>query len=176
MAVPLFSIKSDQQITGLVRDGIDTMIQELGKPCKIVMEGVAAACPNCVYDGGLQKSSGAYNGTGPKPFSRPPCPVCKGSGVDPTTAEETAIRTFGIRRDVKPNEVVVPPSATVPTTIARIKGFVEDIPLLLRMKYIILDYENAAYMGERYAKLSDPSPSGNLVAGRWFIMHLRKIQ
>ena len=176
MAVPLFSIKNDKQITGLVQDGIDTMIQELGKPCKIVMAGAGGPCPNCVYDGGLQKSSGAYNGTGPKPFARPPCPVCRGTGEDPAKAEEYAIRTFGIRRDLKPNEIILPPSVTRPVAIARIKGFVEDIPLLARMKYIVLDHENADYMAERYEKLSEPSPSGNLVPGRWFIMFLRRLQ
>jgi hypothetical protein len=176
MPVPLFKISSDPTISALVQDGIDTMILELGKDCKIVVEGDKAQCPNCLFDSSAEKSAGVYNGTGPRTFTRPPCPICGGTGYDPTTSEAVIIKKFSIRRNVRPSEVLVPGQITKAITIARIKGYVTDIPSLANMKYIILDYLNEKYTTERYVKLTDPSPTGNLVAGRYFIMYLQKVQ
>lgn len=176
MAVPLFQITSDTEITGLVRDGIDTMIEELGRPCKIYIEGIKQQCPNCNFDQIQGRSSGIYNGTGPKPFSSPPCPVCKGTGYDPTTNYQTVIKTFSIKRNLKQQELVAAGITDIPQDVIRIKGYVSDVPPLLQMKYMIIDYLNTDFIEEKCVKLSNPSPTGSIVPGRYFIMYLKRQQ
>lgn len=38
-------------------------------------------CNNCLWDIEAQRSTGVYNGTGPKPFTNGKCPVCKNTGI-----------------------------------------------------------------------------------------------
>lgn len=172
MAVPLFTI--DPATKQLIMDGFDTMIVVLGKDCKLILDGDKSPCPNCYFDAVSMRSSGVYNGTGPRSFGEPPCPVCRGTGYDPNTLIREEIIKFSIRRNLKPSQVYPPGTLTRPVTLARIKGFATDLPIVLQAKYIILDYVNAKYMNERYKPISEPSLTGNIVDSRYFIRYLER--
>lgn len=171
MPVPLFNF--DDSIRQLYTDGIDTLIFYIGRPCKLIFDGVRGPCPNCVVDPAANRSTGIYNGTGEYPFTIPPCPVCRGSGVDPATLERAEVRTFLIERNIKPN-AVYPANLTRPGGIARIKGHIDDLPLVIQCKSIVLDYQNAEYLSDRYVKLDEPTPQGSIVAGKYFQAHLQR--
>lgn len=53
---------------------------EIGKVVTLVSKAVQAFCNNCVWDPAGKRSSGNYNGTGPRSFTNGKCPVCKGTG------------------------------------------------------------------------------------------------
>jgi hypothetical protein len=171
MAVPIFQL---EDIKPTYQDAIDSVYIVLGKPCLIVCDGAKSECPNCYFDPSAGRSSGIYNGTGPAPFSNGLCPVCKGSGYDPATEEIRVEKSFSIQRTVKPSQLPIGLQFTKPATVVRIKGFVADLPPLLAMRYVLLDYKNETAMKERYVKLSDPEYSGNIVSGRYFKMFLQR--
>lgn len=174
MAVPLFRI--DTATKQLISDGFDTMIQVLGKECKLILDGEKTQCPNCFFDSAAMRSADRYNGEGPRPFTKPPCPVCQGTGYDPTTLVREELLTLSIRRNLKPNHVYTPGTLTRPVTLARIKGFATDLPLVLQARFFILDHANAIYMNERYKPISEPSLTGNIVNSRYFIRYLERVE
>lgn len=175
MSVPLFPF--DDDIRQLYQDGIDTILFYLGRPCQFVLPGEQSQCPDCVFDAAAQRSSGLYNGTGPRPFARPPCPVCRGTGLDPATSEVVEVGTLGINRTVKPNKVLPPGLLTTPANIVAVKGLVTQIPMLQAAKHIILDFQNALYTSEKYVLLdgTQPTISGSIVAGRYFKAFLKQV-
>lgn len=175
MGVPLFPF--DDSIRQLYQDGIDTIIFYLGRPCLFLIPGEPTPCPNCRFDAAAGASSGAYNGTGSHPFSRPPCPVCRGTGLDPAISERIETGTLSIDRDLRPDKVLPPGVLTVPATIARVKGIVDVLPLVQASRHIILDYQNARYSQEKYVLLEGTSPqlTGSIVAGRYFTAFLKKV-
>lgn len=178
MTVPLFNINST--VRQLYQDGVDTLLAAppvgLGRPCRIVLDGARTPCPNCKFDAQAGRSADLYNGSGPIRFTRPPCPVCGGTGYDPATLTRTEERVFLIKRNVKPSAVLPPGTLTRPRSIARIKGFATDMPLVIQMKYIVLDYANAVYSDERYVRLDEPTNQGSIVPGRYFTAHLQRFE
>jgi hypothetical protein len=169
---PIFTL--DDATLSLIASGFDTMIDVLGKPCKLVLDGDRLPCPNCVFDSAAERSSGLYNGTGPRAFASPPCPVCKGTGYDPATAERVEVRTFSIKRNVRPSAVYPPGTLQRPATLARIKGYATDLPLVLQARHVVLDFANAKYLNERYVKVSEPTLEGQIVDSRYFTCYLRR--
>lgn len=174
MAVPIFQL---EDIKPTYQDAIDSVYIVLGKPCLIVCDGPKLPCPNCYFDPSAGRSTGVYNGTGPVAFEGL-CPVCRGSGYDPATREIEVVKSFSIQRNLKNSQIPIQlqPLLTRPGTAARIKGFVKDVQPLLAMRYIVLDYQNQTAMQERYAKLSEPEYSGNIVSGRYFKMFLQRVE
>jgi len=89
---------------GLIRiyqDGIDSIIDQLGKKVVLVMPQKEELCPNCWYDGRMKRSSGRYKANNPnpigplnKPFQNGQiCPVCQGRGkIDDGTKKQIEIK------------------------------------------------------------------------------------
>ena len=172
MPVPL--VQLDGPTLQLIADAFDTLIELFGRECKLILDGVPQPCPNCTFDRYAGRSTGQYNGSGPMPFDRPPCPVCQGTGSDPATTETTVLRKFTIQRDLDPNTIYPAGAMTRPVTLAKIKGYASDLPLIEQAKYIILDHANATYLNEKYVFASEPSRRGNIVQGRYFICYLER--
>lgn len=176
MGVPLFPF--DDSIRQLYQDGIDTIIFYLGRPCRFVMPGPRAQCPNCLFDPVAMRSSGVYNGSGPRPFNRPPCPVCNRSGYDPATEDVARVATLSIDRTIVPNRVFPPGFVTTPGAIVKVKGTVDLIPYVQTCRHAILDFENAKYSVEKYILLAGTKPklSGSIVAGRYFTAFMQQVE
>jgi hypothetical protein len=172
MPVPLVNL--DAPTLQLIADAFDTLIELFGRECQVILDGVQQPCPNCTFDSYAGRSAGHYNGQGPMAFTRPPCPVCQGTGYDPTTAETVVVRKFTIQRDLNPNTIYPAGAMTRPVTMAKIKGYATDFPLIEQAKYIILDYANATYLNEKYIFSSEPSRRGNIVKGRYFVCYLER--
>lgn len=155
-------------IRRLSSNAIDTMIAELGKDCLLVFDSGEAQCPNCIYDSARKASSGTYNGTGPKPFSRPPCPVCHGAGTvvpEPTTR----VVRFLIDWQPKPWQFVDTTAIKVPQGMVQTKGYVEEMDSVLQAKYMVVDYQHATFINNRFRLWGEPLPQGNIVSNRYFL-------
>lgn len=166
------------QIRAVFQSGIDSIINQLGRPCKLYLDGKKSPCPNCYFDAVAGRSTGVYNGTGPRPFTRPPCPVCKGTGYDPATAVVEEVRTFTVQRNVKPASVLPLDTIVTPNSLALIKGYAADLPVVLAAHYVVLDYTNAVYLADKYQlyKGTSPTLTGSIVAGRYFTALLQKVE
>lgn len=155
-------------IRRLAANAIDTMIEELGKNCLLFLPPDPEKCPNCHFDSIQGKSSGKYNGTGPRPFTRPPCPVCRGTGLDPDVREKTAVVKFLVEWNQKAF-VTIQPGIQLPQGVVQTKGFISDMPLVIQSTKIIIDYENAKFSSHEFVKRGEPIPQGNIVPSRYFV-------
>jgi hypothetical protein len=155
-------------IRRLSANAIDTMIDQLGKDCLLAFDSGDVQCPNCYYDSNRKASSGKYNGTGPKPFTRPPCPVCHGSGMITGQATSRVVR-FLIDWQPKPWRYLGNTTATAPQGLVQTKGYVQDMDSVIQAKYIVIDYQNAEFINNRFKLWGEPIPQGNIVPNRYFI-------
>jgi hypothetical protein len=161
----LFTITAG--IRRLSQNAIDTMIDQLGKDCLLVFDSQETQCPNCIYDSIRKTSAGRYNGTGPVPFTRPPCPVCHGKGlIDPTPT--TKVVRFLIDWQPKPWLYVDTTGTRMPDGAIRAKGYVSEMDSVLQCKHMIVDYKNNTFENNKFVLLGEPNPSGNIVANRYF--------
>lgn len=161
----LFTITQD--IRDLAQGAIDSMINQLGKPCKLVYEPTKTPCTNCYLDTTTNMSSGHYNGTGPTPFTRGKCPVCSGVGYLPDEVEHFDVVTMTVIWKPKLYKYFAP-NASVPDSLIILKGYVTDLPKVLQAQYVIPDYENQIYQSSRYVKYEAPLPQGSIVKNRYF--------
>lgn len=75
-------------IIDIYQDGIDSIINQLGKKVILIMPQKETNCPNCYFDGRNNRSTGRYVESNPnplgalnKPFKNGQrCPVCQGRG------------------------------------------------------------------------------------------------
>lgn len=155
-------------IRRLAANAIDTMIGELGKDCLLFLPPEKRKCPNCYFDSIQGKSSGKYNGDGPKPFTRPPCPVCRGSGFDPDVMVNTVVVRFLIEWNPK-SFLTIQPGIQFPQGTVQTKGFVTDLPLVMQSEKIIIDYHNAKFSSHEFVKKGEPIIQGNIVPSRYFV-------
>lgn len=165
----LFSL--DAQTLATVQNGIDSLIHQLGKMCKLVSDTERQLCNNCNFDSVTQRSSNIYNGVGPKPFRGGKCPVCHGSGFLPGTQGTTDIVQLLVDWQPKPYQLLEAAGSLerLPAGLVHTKGFVTDMPKIIQAKYMIIDYANATYQSNRFTKYGEPTPSGNIVKARYFI-------
>jgi hypothetical protein len=71
----------------------ESIIDDLGKTISVYTKDTNIRCNNCKYDEIHQCSSGEYNGTGPKSFSGPVCPVCSAKGTIETLVSRNIVAT-----------------------------------------------------------------------------------
>jgi hypothetical protein len=161
----LFVITDD--IRSLAQSAIDSMLNQLGKPCKLIYEPVRTPCNNCFLDTTTNLSSGQYNGTGPMSFTRGKCPVCGGSGYLPGETERSDVVTMTVIW--KPNVYkYFAPNVQLPDSLIVLKGYVTDLPKVLQAKYVIPDYLNQVYQSSRFVLFEAPHPQGSIVKNRYF--------
>lgn len=168
MAEPLFEL--DDETLATVENGIDTLINQLGKDCQIIYEPQKQVCPNCIFDPNANRSTNVYNGVGPKPFQSGKCPVCKGVGFLPGSGVMTDVVRFLIDWQPKPWNFVDPNlNVKVPQGLVQTKGFVADMPKVMQAKYIIIDYKNTGLTNNRFILWGEPTIQGNIVKSRYFV-------
>ena len=167
----LFTI--DSGIVSIASDAIDDLIDQLGKPCKVVYEPTKTQCNNCYLDTTTDKSSGKYNGTGPVSFTRGKCPVCDGLGYLPDEVENFDIVTLLINTTPKAYKMY-DPSVKIPQGLIGAKGYVTDLPKVLTAKTIIVDYQHVVDVSARYVLWGEPAQTGNIVKNRYFEFYMQR--
>jgi hypothetical protein len=162
----LFTLTAD--ILAIGQEAFDTLINQLGKPCKIYLKSQGpTVCPNCIFNSSTNKSSGKYNGTGPISFSGGLCPICHGLGFLPNTTETTTNVTLLIEWNPKTYKIT---DAVIkePMNIIYTKGYVSDLPYILQAESLVIDFANANYENNRYELWGEPAIPGNIIKNRYF--------
>jgi hypothetical protein len=158
-------------IRNLAKDAFSDLINQLGKPCKLIFPPKMTACANCIPDPIGNKSSNRYNTGGPAPFPMGSiCPVCGGKGQIAT--ENSRVVTLLINEDPKQfdkslqlnNSNIYYPDGTI-----QAKGFIADLPDVLKCTEMIKDTNIQPYIEYRYKRYGEPLSPGNIVQGAFFI-------
>lgn len=165
------------EIRNLAKAAFSDLIDQLSKPVKLVYPPKMERCDNCVYNPVGKKSSNVYVTGGPIPFPLGSiCPLCGGAGMRAT--ENSDIVNLLINEDVKTfdkslkldNTNIYYPAGTI-----QCKGYVRDLPKILKCDYMIKDMNLQPMMEYRYKRYGEPMVPGNIVQDYFFISLWQRI-
>jgi len=164
----LFSI--DDEVRSIIQDGLDDLITELGKMCRLVYPSTRwESCDNCVYDPIGQKSSNRWRTGGSIPFPNgTACPQCNGKGRRSVVFYED----IKFLCELNPRNFIVPISGLnirVPHGLLQTKGFLTDSKKVEKCEQLLYDIENTELGGRAYKLVSEPGDKSNIIQGRYFI-------
>ena len=171
MSVPLFNLSP---IIPIAADAIDTLILQLGKPCKLIYPPILKACPQgCPLPVGAKQATDVWRtGATSRPGNQSVCPLCGGSGQVSTEASETItlLCNFNPKEWFLSNKIG--PSTNIdlriPDGYCLTKGFLTDAPKVARATEAILATNVEAYFRYRYQLDSEPLDTSNIVQKRYF--------
>jgi hypothetical protein len=171
-----FNISSEDLviITGI----FDDMLTTFGVPCKIVYKNTETTCPNCILNPRTGISMNKYKAGGPVPFiAGDTCPVCNGAGKIPGT-ETFDIITMSIDWEPKPWASIGGENSNlirIPSGMVSTRGFIKDLPKVIRGDYCILDI-NDQYITNEYKLYGSPYVLGAITNNRYFIAVWKRIE
>jgi hypothetical protein len=128
-----------QRHLNLYKKYTEQLIEDLSTPVSLLYDDATTQCNNCIYDIMHKCSSGKYNGTGPKPFDRGYCPVCKGKGTLSTEISYTINCTVNWVNLTESDESAILPPGKKVKGYFKIKTLVANYDLINGAKYLIVD-------------------------------------
>lgn len=166
---------------GATQEGVDFIIDNLGRDCTVFYQATNIDCPNCIQNPKTHESTGRYKAGGPEPFPLGEvCPVCNGAGSLAGTAVSQTIRML---LDWEPKKWdAIWANAQDPDRILRkpggvvwSKGYMADLPKILTATHIILDSNNNL-QGNKFTLYGEPTAPGNIVQNRYFVCYWQRSQ
>ncbi len=141
-------------------------------PCRLIYPQTKwTICPNCKINPVTGKSSGEYNGTGPKPFTKAPCPVCQGEGKSsvPETEDIYLMVIWDYKKWFPIGFNLQTPEGYVQTV-----SNITTMPKLKRAEKIILNTNIEEYVRHSFSREGEPNPCGCCVSDDVFIITMWK--
>lgn len=168
MTTPLF--KLTPAILGIASNAIDTLINELGKPCRLNYPPILKPCPQgCPLPAGARQATDIWRtGGSVRPGNLSTCAVCGGTGQVAESQTETI--TLLCNFDVKPwNNMDLPEEVSFrnPAGLCITKGFITDLPKVKRCLNAVLATNVEPYMRCTYKLHGEPIDNSNIVQGRY---------
>lgn len=150
-----------------VSDGIDELIDLLGKDCVLVYPPQIQQCANCVLDPIGKKSRNIYLNGGPMPFLMGSvCPLCYGEGYKSIEISETVkmiIETKSLPYDKYNNlSAVRLPRGTI-TSLC----YITYLPKIKTCSYMVPHTQIEGFGNTVYRLSGDVISDGNIVKGRY---------
>lgn len=152
----LLSRVSDNTIQ-IFQDGIDTLINQLGKSVKLIYPPTIIACPNCINDPIGNKPANRFR-PGPMRFSDGRrCPYCRGTKKTEQENSEVIQGLIQVKpRDYKRYGI----SVQDPGGLIRVKTFISDVIKIERATHAIVDIQKQNIIKMKCRKIREPIPTG----------------
>lgn len=176
----IFTLSED--IKQIARDAIDDLIDQLGKNCRLYYPPRFVPCNNCLPETIGQLPSCRWIDGGPIYFPEGSvCPLCHGEGQRAEQLTEDVVmllamtpREFFLRG---PSEFLkkVPANIEVADNIIQSKGYLRDLPKILRSREMVVQPELEAMIRWRYVLAGEPVDVGNIIQGRYFVANWRRV-
>ena len=159
----IFTLTND--IKTIAQAAITDLINQLGKQCQLVYPPTVSVCPNCYFDSLNNKSTNIFLPGGPTPFPDGSiCPVCSGSG---NLATETSTTITMLIANHPSKFFIKIPHIEVPAGAIQTKGFIADLPTVMKAQAMILQptFPNRL----RYVLAGEPIDEGNIIQNQYFV-------
>lgn len=153
------------EIRQIAHDYLVALFEALKKPCKLVYPPKMIPCSACTPDATGKKSSGFWkDGT----RIRGVCSYCGGNYFKAQEVSESVF--FLTQVDTKkfekfPFEVPL----RDPGGLLQIKGYMEDLPKVLKCEYLIHDLNMQPFIEQRYKMVGEPISPSNIVKNVFFV-------
>jgi len=157
----LFTLTPD--ILALAKTAFSDLIVEMGKNCELYYTNTIP-CENCIPDDMIGRGS-VYNGTGPNPFNLGMCPLCNGTGNSQDFTSE--IIRMSVNKEIKSFFGKVP-NIRIPDGSIQTRGYIADLPKVLRCDHMICQVELKPYIVETYKLYGTPTDKSNIVQNTFF--------
>ena len=162
----IFNISAD--IKKIAQDAIDDLIDQLGKDCELVYPPIPETCVNCELDPIGNKSSNHWTNGGPMPFPNGSiCPMCNGEGLH----FKEITRSIKLLIANSPSEwfVKMPAGLQVPAGTIQTKGYIKDLPDVLKTRKLIVQLSLEPMVRFTYELAGEPIDQGNIVQNRYWV-------
>lgn len=160
----------DDSLRRVMQNAQDDLIDQLGKDCRLHYPPIMMQCNNCILDPIGRKSSNRYLHGGPIPFQNGSiCPSCGGAGMK--AREQTEIVNLLIQWKPKEFKPVGVDDLRIPDGTLRAKGYITDMPKVMKCSYMVPHIDIEAYARYRFRLSGDPYSPQNIVQGRYFVSY-----
>ena len=163
----------DSSIVTIASQAIDDLINQLGKACLLLYPPRAQACNNCIPDPVGRKSSNHWLSGGPMQFpDGSMCPLC--NGVGQLMQQHTETITLLCAWEPSKFFVKLPASVQLPAGSIQTKGFMVDLPRVLKARSVIIETLIQPIQRYRFDLVGEPVDPGNIVQGRYFVANWKR--
>ena len=154
-----------QDVITIAETAFRDLFESLKKPCKVVYPPKMSPCSLCTPDATGKKSSGFWkDGT----RIRGVCPQCGGNYYRAEEVSETLYFLTEIRqKDFEKFPFDIP--LRDPGGLLQIKGYINDLPKIMKCEYLIHDLNMQPYIEQRYKMIGEPTSPSNIVKNVFFI-------
>lgn len=162
---PLFTLTSD--IISIAQQAVTDLINNLGKDCTLYYPARPYPCSNCLPGPGNRPSVRWRTG-GPMPFQDGTlCPMC--NGKNQLFEEKTEVITMLCAWTPKEWFLKPPPNVRVPDNQIQTKGFIADMPKVLKADSMVVEAAVGPYKHYRFKLSGEPIDPSNIVQGQFFV-------
>lgn len=160
-------------IRELAEEGFDDILDQLGKPCKLVYPARAVECTNCIYDPIGKKSSNRWRTGGPMPFHAGSCPSCNGEGKRFSENSETITMTINWnlgRFDESSANVRIPLGHIIDT-----RAYIDDYIKIIRSEEMLILGAVAGLRHFKWKLAGEPADPFQMTSGRYCIAKWKRV-
>lgn len=159
----LFVLTPD--ILALATQGLDSIINQLGKECLLIYSPKMNYCTNCRFDPIGNKSSNIWVSGGSVPFSSGICPLCNGKGL--RAEQVTKLIKMLVHTDPKTFYPRLPPMVEVPAGTVQTKCYLTDLPGILQAQEMIIQPDLGPLIKAKYRLSGNPANPSNIIQMRY---------
>lgn len=163
----IFTLGAD--VKSIIQDAVDDVITELGKNCLLVYPPKMVLCSNCTSSPIGHKPSNVWKSGGPIQFGQGSlCPMCDGDGRRAEEASETIkfLCEWDVKKFFRPIHGI---DLRIPRGVLQIKGFLTDLPKVVRCDHMILETAIDGILRAKYRLSGEPGDYSNIIQGRYFV-------
>lgn len=159
----------DAATKAVITQGLDDLITELGKDCKLIYPPRMVNCTNCIQDPIGKKSSNHYLHGGPVPFSGvSTCPMCNGEFK---IARENS-ESIKMLCAWKPRDFFLPVpnlNITIPMSYVQTKCYLKDLPKINRAQYLQFQVKTEGIQNKLFELHGEPGDVSNIIQDRYVV-------
>lgn len=167
----IFELDSD--ILSTAQGGFDDILDQLGKPCKLIYPAKFVECVNCIYDPIGKKSSNRWRTGGPMPFHAGACSMCQGAGKHATENSDTITMTINW---IPGKNITSGPNIRVPIGYPiETRGYMTDLAKVRQSEEMIIIGAVEPHCHYRFKLDGEPTDAFQIVPGRYFVCIWKRI-
>lgn len=151
---------------------IDDLISQLAKKCALYYPPTTVACSDCAASFG-NKPGNAFTHGAPTNLSNINCSFCGGTGFKKVAQSEEIMLKLNF--NLKSFKDLIPQNIQVADGILQAKGFIYQIPKILKAEYMVAQTPFSGHIEQRYKLWIPPCDTSNIAQNKFFVSYWIRI-
>lgn len=165
----------EQDVIEIAQNGLDDIIDQLGKTCLLYYPAISIPCNNCL-DSLPPGSGNKWITGGPAPQRNQSCQSCGGTGskfVEPR--EEVKLLIAWEPRDFYIKMEDSDMSISAPTGKIQTKGYLRNLHKIMRANYMVVQTDISGMVRMKFERDGEPADPSNIVKNRYFVINWKRV-